>query len=158
MTTTASRSPSNQWFMVILPLNPARMLQDTLLPLRPPGLHPPSWQWPGSSLGVSFLLGRQGSILLFFLPSPGGLQDLSFPDQGSNLCPQQWKGRVLTTGLLGKSLSAFIYFFYHILICNRGFPVAQLVKHTPAMREIWVQSLGWEDPLEKGKATNTLAT
>ena len=31
--------------------------------------------------------------------------------------------------------------------------VAQLVKHPPAMRETWVQSLGWEDPLEKGKAT-----
>ena len=30
--------------------------------------------------------------------------------------------------------------------------VAQLVKNPPAMREIWVQSLGWEDPLEKGKA------
>ena len=31
--------------------------------------------------------------------------------------------------------------------------VAQLVKNLPAMRETWVQSLGWEDPLEKGKAT-----
>ena len=31
--------------------------------------------------------------------------------------------------------------------------VAQLVKNPPAMWEIWVQSLGWEDPLEKGKAT-----
>ena len=30
--------------------------------------------------------------------------------------------------------------------------VAQLVKNPPAMRETWVQSLGWEDPLEKGKA------
>ena len=29
--------------------------------------------------------------------------------------------------------------------------VAQLVKNLPAMRETWVQSLGWEDPLEKGK-------
>ena len=28
--------------------------------------------------------------------------------------------------------------------------VAQLVKNPTAMREIWVQSLGWEDPLEKG--------
>ena len=28
--------------------------------------------------------------------------------------------------------------------------VAQLVKNPPAMRETWVQSLGWEDPLEKG--------
>ena len=28
--------------------------------------------------------------------------------------------------------------------------VAQLVKDPPAMQEMWVQSLGWEDPLEKG--------
>ena len=33
--------------------------------------------------------------------------------------------------------------------------VAQLVKNLPAMRETWVQSLGWEDPLEKGTATHT---
>ena len=33
--------------------------------------------------------------------------------------------------------------------------VAQLVKNLPAMREIWVQSLGWEDPLEKGKVTHS---
>ena len=33
--------------------------------------------------------------------------------------------------------------------------VAQLVKNTPAMWETWVQSLGWEDPLEKGKATHS---
>ena len=33
--------------------------------------------------------------------------------------------------------------------------VAQLVKNPPAMQETWVQSLGWEDPLEKGKATHS---
>ena len=33
--------------------------------------------------------------------------------------------------------------------------VAQLVKNPPAMWEIWVRSLGWEDPLEKGKATHS---
>ena len=32
--------------------------------------------------------------------------------------------------------------------------VAQLVKNPPAMWETWVQSLDWEDPLEKGKATH----
>ena len=32
---------------------------------------------------------------------------------------------------------------------------AQLEKNPPAMLEIWVQSLGWEDPLEKGKATHS---
>ena len=33
--------------------------------------------------------------------------------------------------------------------------MVQLVKNPPAMREIWVRSLGWEDPLEKGKATHS---
>ena len=36
---------------------------------------------------------------------------------------------------------------------QRASLVAQLVKNLPAMWESWVQSLGWEDPLEKGKAT-----
>ena len=34
--------------------------------------------------------------------------------------------------------------------------VSQLVKNLPVMRETWVQSLGWEDPLEKGKATHSI--
>ena len=33
--------------------------------------------------------------------------------------------------------------------------VAQLVKNLPAMQETWVQSPGWKDPLEKGKATHS---
>ena len=33
--------------------------------------------------------------------------------------------------------------------------VAQLVKNPPAMWETWVWSLGWEDPLEKGKVTHS---
>ena len=32
--------------------------------------------------------------------------------------------------------------------------VVQLVKNSPAMWETWLRSLGWEDPLEKGKATH----
>ena len=32
--------------------------------------------------------------------------------------------------------------------------VAQLVKNPLAMRETWVRSLGWEDPLEEGVATH----
>ena len=34
-------------------------------------------------------------------------------------------------------------------------PVAQLVNNPPAMQETWVGSLGWEDPLEKGMATQS---
>ena len=34
--------------------------------------------------------------------------------------------------------------------------MAQLVKNPLAMRETWVQSLGWGDSLEKGKATHSI--
>ena len=34
--------------------------------------------------------------------------------------------------------------------------VAQMVKNLPAVQETQVQSLGWEDPLEKGTATQKL--
>ena len=38
----------------------------------------------------------------------------------------------------------------------RGLPlVTQVVKNLPAMRETCVRSLGWEDPLAKGKATHS---
>ena len=33
--------------------------------------------------------------------------------------------------------------------------VAQLVKNLPAMWETWIRSLGWEDALEKGRATHS---
>ena len=33
--------------------------------------------------------------------------------------------------------------------------VAQLVKNLPAMWETWIRPLGWEDPLEKRKATHS---
>ena len=33
--------------------------------------------------------------------------------------------------------------------------VAQRLKYLPAMRETWVRSLGWEDPLEKEMATHS---
>ena len=42
---------------------------------------------------------------------------------------------------------------YNLLYTKWASPVAQLVKNPPAMRETWARSLGWEDPLEKGKAT-----
>ena len=35
------------------------------------------------------------------------------------------------------------------------FPVTQLVKNRPTTQKTWVQSLGWEDPLEKGMATHS---
>jgi len=37
----------------------------------------------------------------------------------------------------------------------RAFLVTQMVKNLPAVQETWVQSLGWDDPLEKGMATHS---
>ena len=59
------------------------------------------------------------------------------------------------TKLLFSPLS-FTFFFRKIKIIQFHLHnVAQLVKNPPAMQETWVQSLGWEDPLEKGKATHS---
>ena len=43
----------------------------------------------------------------------------------------------------------------HPLQHSRASVVTQMVKNLPAMRETWVPSLGWEDPLEKGMATHS---
>ena len=45
-----------------------------------------------------------------------------------------------------------IYIFFLLLW---AFLVSQLVRNLPAIQETWVQSLGWEDPLEKGKTTHS---
>ena len=51
---------------------------------------------------------------------------------------------------------------FHDLRFDNGFldmtwtsQVAQMVKNLPAVQETWVQSLGQEDPLEKGMATHS---
>ena len=38
---------------------------------------------------------------------------------------------------------------------SRDVLMAQLVKNLPPTQETWVQFLGWEDPLEEGKATHS---
>ena len=43
-------------------------------------------------------------------------------------------------------------------VIPRGFPGGSVIKNLPAMHEIretWVRSLGWEDPLEKGMTTHS---
>ena len=65
------------------------------------------------------------------------------PADGTSVSGTEDKGKRRTTDLtknwdrLGASLGA------------------QLAKNPPAMRETWVSSLGWEDHLEKGKATRS---
>ena len=43
-------------------------------------------------------------------------------------------------------------FPFNTQLKKRASQVAQLVKNLPAMQETWVRSVGWKEPLEKGKA------
>ena len=65
----------------------------------------------------------------------------------SRMSGSRW---VITSSWLSWSWRSFLYSssVYYSL-------VAQLIKNLPAMWETWVQSLGLEDPLEKGKATHS---
>ena len=48
-----------------------------------------------------------------------------------------------------------LFFINMAVIRIKASQVTQLVKNPPAMWETWVWSLGWKDPLEKGKATHS---
>ena len=47
-------------------------------------------------------------------------------------------------------LRHFLSLISRLLVAIWIFPVAQTVKNLPAVKEAWVRSLGWKDPLEKG--------
>ena len=57
--------------------------------------------------------------------------------------------------------SGLSFLFFNLLALPCGMKVkgaslmTQMVKNLPIMQETWVQSLGREDPLEKGMATNS---
>ena len=69
------------------------------------------------------------------------------------LCPWDFPGKTEDSGPIpglgrsaGERIGYPLQYFWASL-------VAQLVKNLSAMRETWVESLGWEDPLEKGKSS-----
>ena len=48
------------------------------------------------------------------------------------------------------------WYYYLVWIYHTGFPCGSAgIKNLPAMRETWVRSLGWEDPLEEETATHS---
>ena len=59
----------------------------------------------------------------------------------AHICPFLWK--------------IFVEYLLFVRHFARASLVAQLIKNPPAMQETWVQSLGWEDPLEKGRTTHS---
>ena len=71
-----------------------------------------------------------------------------FPTQGSNPCLLHWQADPLPLSHQGSPVCLSVIFIWASL-------VAQLVKNLPAIWETCIRSLGWEDPLEKGKATRS---
>ena len=63
----------------------------------------------------------------------------------------------MVNSVLGVQQNYFDYILFRFFsIINWASPVAQMVVNPPAIQETWVQSLDWEDPLEKGMATHSL--
>ena len=70
--------------------------------------------------------------------------------------PMQTAVRRMHPGITNLSLLFFKQLFrLRIFHSSQSYLVAQLVNNPPAMQETWVQSLGWEDPLEKEMATHS---
>ena len=80
-------------------------------------------------------------------PKSVWIQLISLDDIISTLMPLPHKGKVSTKWGDGFSSIMIINIWASL--------VAQPVKNPPAMQEIWVWSLGWEGPLEKGMATHS---
>ena len=76
---------------------------------------------------------------------------LDFPDSSvgkESACNAGHPGSIPGSGRSGEGIGYPLQYSWASL-------VAQLVKNLPAMQETWIRSLGWEDPLEKGKATHS---
>ena len=85
------------------------------------------------------------SVLAF--PSPGNLPDPRIepgsPALQADALTSEPNRSIGPACLKSQSVTCWFYSF-----------VPQLVKNPLAMREAWVRSLGWEDPLEKREATH----
>ena len=77
---------------------------------------------------------------------PGG------SDGKESVCNAGDPGSILGSESLGVGSE---HQYLKFLRCNWASLVAQMVKRLPAMQETRVQSLGWEDPLEKEMATHS---
>ena len=82
------------------------------------------------------------------LPPSGNIPDPEI--KPASLDSPALAGGFFTTSATWEALVTYGAFQY-----TPHFQVAQMVKRLHAMRETWVQSLGWEDPLEKKMATHS---
>ena len=102
--------------------------------------------------GQDFLPFLSGWITSVFIYSTIYLSNQDFPHSSVGKESVCNAGRPQFDPWVGRSTGEGIC---HPLQCSWASLVAQLVKNLPAMWETWDWSLGWEDCLEKGKATHS---
>ena len=80
-------------------------------------------------------------------------------DLSSNIskCPHlpfhhKWRSKAQSQNTIIQKTNSHFINIRSLLLVPRASLVAQLIKNPPATQETWAQSLGWEDPLEKGMA------
>ena len=116
----------------------------------PPHFNSRTWEWSLASQLPSSAAGFKqvgGAVFFGCTLSYAGFPDSSVGKESA--CNARDPGSIPGLGRsTGKGIG-------YPLQDSWTFPVAQLVKNPPAMWETWVQSLGWKDPLEKGKATHS---
>ena len=80
------------------------------------------------------------------------LLEFSLPQE-----PVCFSSRAQIAGLVGLFVFVIVltFSYFHDVSFREASLVAQRLKRLPAMWEIWVRSLGWEDPLEKETATHS---
>ena len=104
--------------------------------------HPAPWQWNPEMHSHSALLVGEHGFLILKIPTKSVRVTLTLdlPKQEANSC---------------SAIKTMLVLLITFLNDLRGFPGGSAVKNRPAMQETWVQSLGWEDPLEKEMATHS---
>ena len=117
--------------------------------------HTFSYNWPGSDL----IHLRQMTISLVFYHYLDSFPHfwMEITAAGTMRSAKVNKLCFLLSGKRNTTTYLDILFWNYIALSTRIVAqlVAQLVKNLPAMQETWIWSLGWEDPLEKGKASHS---
>ena len=111
-------------------------------------------RYPASQVDSSLV--RPSSHII----SPGAAQSLTADSWEDPSEPQRRRKHQHVCGGIPKpscytSLPKDTFTLKFVTFLSKMYGVAPLVNNPPAKRENWVQSLGWEDPLEKGKATHS---